>query len=101
MKKFREALAKALYYQYTRGKNWTNDKWEEEPESVHNIYLEMVNQLFTTQEESCRLAIVKEKGELPVPAVAKCYSQRDGYNRGVWEGQRAMLKTYYVQEVKE
>lgn len=41
-----EEGAKALYYQYCRGRGWTEDKWENEPNEVKEQYLDEACQLF-------------------------------------------------------
>ena len=110
----KEAIAKALYYQYCRGRGWENDKWEIEPECVHDIYLEEVDKLFALREDGLRLVIVREKGKLPKDILCDCTHPKTAHYNGegccdacgcTWYypniGWINAIKDGYVQEVKE
>ena len=59
--------------------------------------LDKVNQLFAIREDGCRLAIVKEKGELPEKPFLWDRESTD-YHAGYYCCEARMLKAHYVQE---
>jgi len=87
--KIREAIAERIYW------DWNRDAvtkpiigWTDLPEYRKQVYRDWVDEfIFAIREDGCRLAIVKEEGELPQPDMT--YEQ----------GQQDMLNAGYVQEV--
>ena len=104
--KISEAIAKELF-----SLDWDGQPqvpWEEMNEEVRLEYREYVDQFLSIRVAGCRLAIIKEKGELPstIPILPKFYKQgiiteEDllSYARLTEiENRMEYIKAHYVQE---